>query len=412
MALRGDRDPVSGRLAMLVAQPQRVDVADRTVALHDVKRVAVRGDVEVDRRAHEQRHHQPDADAGPEGEIEDRARPEDMLPDIRRMLARAFLRLILQRDVADQPARLADLVHHLVAGVDAQPAGDAFELLAVADVDSHRTDVETGLTVDAIAVAGNARLAARLATPFAIGDGDRILVHHRGLDARPGAGIDADLLAREAAEGEGGGGGDGDRGVGHGRGRAMQQVMQERRRVGEVEHPGTAGGDADQQPQRPLRHPLADLLEVPLLPQQADAGVAVALDDALDEDEQVGPDRLRAGIAAPHPPHRRGEQEEPEPRHDEKAGDEVEFVRPDLDHEEEEAPVRQVDEHRLVGQRRTAVPADPRGDVVDAQHQRHQHPFQGAEMALHAAREDGFARSVKRGGFARFGGAHRSLSVG
>jgi hypothetical protein len=43
-------------------------------------------------------------------------------------------------------------------------------------------------------------LAARLAPPVAIGDGDRVLVHHRGLDARPGAGIDADLFAEEAAE--------------------------------------------------------------------------------------------------------------------------------------------------------------------------------------------------------------------
>ena len=43
-------------------------------------------------------------------------------------------------------------------------------------------------------------LAARLAAPVAIADGQRVLVHHRGLNARPGAGIDADLLAREAAE--------------------------------------------------------------------------------------------------------------------------------------------------------------------------------------------------------------------
>jgi hypothetical protein len=39
------------------------------------------------------------------------------------------------------------------------------------------------------------QLAARLAAPVAIGDGDRVLVHHRGLNARPGAGIDADLFA-------------------------------------------------------------------------------------------------------------------------------------------------------------------------------------------------------------------------
>jgi hypothetical protein len=51
---------------------------------------------------------------------------------------------------------------------------------------------------------GLAQLAARLAPPVAVGDGQCILVHHRALNARPGAGVDADLFAGEAAEEEGG----------------------------------------------------------------------------------------------------------------------------------------------------------------------------------------------------------------
>jgi hypothetical protein len=39
------------------------------------------------------------------------------------------------------------------AGVDAQAAADAFELLAVADVDAHRADVYAGHAVDAVAAA-------------------------------------------------------------------------------------------------------------------------------------------------------------------------------------------------------------------------------------------------------------------
>jgi hypothetical protein len=39
----------------------------------------------------------------------------------------------------------------VVAGVDAQRTGDAFELLAVANVDAHRADGDAGVAVDAIA---------------------------------------------------------------------------------------------------------------------------------------------------------------------------------------------------------------------------------------------------------------------
>ena len=88
-------------------------------------------------------------------------------------------------------------------------AGDAGQLLAVADVDAHRADVDAGHAVDAVArCPSHGLLAARLAPPVAVADGERVLVHHRGLDARPGAGVDADLFAREAAEEEGGAGQD------------------------------------------------------------------------------------------------------------------------------------------------------------------------------------------------------------
>src|SRR3546814_1293296 len=40
------------------------------------------------------------------------------------------------RGVADQPGRVAHLVHDVVAGIDAGAAGDALVLQAVADVDA------------------------------------------------------------------------------------------------------------------------------------------------------------------------------------------------------------------------------------------------------------------------------------
>jgi hypothetical protein len=47
--------------------------------------------------------------------------------------------------------------------------------------------------------------------------------------------------------------------------------------------------------------------------------------------EQVGPDRLRAGIATPGAPHSGGQQEQADTRHDQQTRHEIEFVRPDLD---------------------------------------------------------------------------------
>ena len=53
--------------------------------------------------------------------------------------------------VGDQPRRPADLRHDGVAGIDAEPALDAAEIGAVADVDAGRTDRDALVAVDAIA---------------------------------------------------------------------------------------------------------------------------------------------------------------------------------------------------------------------------------------------------------------------
>ena len=55
--------------------------------------------------------------------------------------------------------------------------------------------------------------AARLAAVAAIGDGQRLVVDHRRLDARPGAHIGADLLAHQPAQRIGGEGEAGDGGI-------------------------------------------------------------------------------------------------------------------------------------------------------------------------------------------------------
>ena len=111
--------------------------------------------------------------------------------------------------------------------------------------------------------------------------------------------------------------------------------------------------------------------------------------------EQIGPHGLRTGIAAPRPPDRAGDQKQPDPRHDQHARDEVEFVRPDLDIEHVEAAIGEIDQHRLVGRVRPAVPADPRGDVVDRQRDDHDQPLEAPERAVDALVVDGLALGVE-----------------
>src|SRR5262249_57895111 len=108
----------------------------------------------------------------------------------------------------NEPARPVDPVHDLIAGIDAEAAADALQLQPVADVDSGRADRHASAAVNAVAPALPALAllvrAALLAAPGAVGDGQRLLVDHRRLEARPGARIGADLLARPAAEQVGG----------------------------------------------------------------------------------------------------------------------------------------------------------------------------------------------------------------
>ena len=89
---------------------------------------------------------------------------------------------------------------------------------AVADVDAGRADGDALQAIDAIAAPfpGLPQLVrrARLAAPLAVGDEQRLAIEHRALNARPGAHIDADLLAGDAAKHIGGGGEDADEEIG------------------------------------------------------------------------------------------------------------------------------------------------------------------------------------------------------
>ncbi len=158
--------------------------------------------------------------------------------------------------VGDQPRRAAELRHHRVAGVDAQAALDAAEIGAVADIDAGRADVHALQAVDAVAgrralraqLLGLLGGAARLAAVVAVGDVERVFVGQRRLDARPRAHIETDLLAHVAGQRIGREGEDADPGIGDEGRVAAGQILHQRRRVGEIQHPGAAGPPRHHQP--------------------------------------------------------------------------------------------------------------------------------------------------------------------
>src|SRR6266700_6265808 len=134
--------------AALVQQTNRVGIADRSAAQPDRDRVAVMQDVDVEQRARQQGVEHDRADDGDDGAVDDRARTDDTV-DLRLAFAAP-----LDVDVVvvpDQALRPADFLHHGVAGIDAEPALDAFELRTVADIDAGRADRDALITIDAIA---------------------------------------------------------------------------------------------------------------------------------------------------------------------------------------------------------------------------------------------------------------------
>ncbi len=124
---------------------------------------------------------------------------------------------------------------------------------------------------------------------------------------------------------------------------------------------------------------------------------AVALDEALDGVEQVGPHGLRAEIAAPDAAADRVHQEQRHRGDDQKAGEVIDLLRPQLDEEEIEAPARKIDQHRLARRVRAAIPPHEGEDVIDGEAEPHQRPFDVAVGAGDALRIDLPACGVERG---------------
>ena len=176
-----------------------------------------------------------------------------------------------------------------------------------------------------------------------------LLVQHRGLEARPRAHVRADLLARPAGQQIGRGGEQEGEEIHLLRSGAGPEFHRHRRRIDVVHDPGAAGPECDAEPGRVLQRLAPDRVERHRLCVALHAFVAVAFDQALDPHEEIGPHRLRAGVAAPDAAEQAGDQEQRDRAHDQQAGQVVDVLRPELEIEEVEALVPDRQQHRLVG---------------------------------------------------------------
>ena len=93
-----------------------------------------------------------------------------------------------------------------------------------------------------------------------------------------------------------------------------KEIPRNCRRVVKIENPGPTRGGCNQDPRNMFGDFTRDLVHRPRLLIQTHARIAVTFEKALNRDEKIGPDRLRAGKSAPNAPKERCREEEPQRR--------------------------------------------------------------------------------------------------
>ncbi len=136
----------------------------------------------------------------------------------------------------------------------------------------------------------------------------------------------------------------------------------------------------------------AQLARAPAFAVEPDARDAVALDLALDPQEDLGVDRLRTGIAAEQPSGDRGEQEQRQRRDHQQYRQVDHVLRPQHQAEQIELARAEVEQHRLA-----AVPLQPRRAVEHQLRGQHHGDAPVGEGPAHGARIDLAPDLVQRG---------------
>ncbi len=189
--------------------------------------------------------------------------------------------------------------------------------------------------------------AARLAAVAVVGDDQRVVVEHRALEARVRAHVLADLLAHPPRIAVGGEAVEADPEHLPGTEREGEHLVAEQLDGREVAHEGEARPQAHRNPGGMLAGLDAELARGERPGVELGARIAVALEEALDPEEDLGVDRLRAGIAAPEPSRDRGEEEERHRGDDEERGEVDEILRPEDQAEDVELARAEIEEDRL-----------------------------------------------------------------
>jgi len=265
------------------------------------------------------------------------------------------------RVVAHQATRETHLVHDGVAGVDAQSAGDALVLKAIADVDTGRTNLHAEVAVDAVAVsqclalgqgaqAGARRHASRgtLAAFAVVMHAERGGLVHRPLETTVRADEGADMFAQHA-RGDKGRKGQGDGGdVSGGRRLPHHQVDQQGLGMTEIEHEGQRGPEREQKPQHAGTAQFEHLLGLrPGLAQQSQAGGPFTLEEVLDPHEGIGPKGLEAEVAAKRTTDQHRGEEQDHGRDEQQQRQPENVLRVDRHVEQHVAPSGDVEHHCL-----------------------------------------------------------------
>ena len=346
-----------------VHDSQRIDVLDQSSLDFAGEHTPVADDVDLERRSHGDAVGGHQSDDQQDDAVQDDARPDQMGDDLGP--AEVLFHRVLGR-VTDQAARIADLIHDLIAAVDAGRAADAFVLQAIANVDASGADVHADVAVDAVALAGClvvlvlATRGTRFAAAGVIGDNQRVLVEHHALEARVRAHVFAYLFAQEPSHAIGREGVEEDPEGLPGAEVEGDKVVDLGVDGCEVASKREAGPQGDGKPEDVFAGLDAQLARAHRLPVELDAGVTLAFDLLLYPHEDFRVDGLWTGITTEQATADCGKEEQGVGRDDQQDCEIDHVLWPEDQAENIELAFDQIEQNCLA-----AVPRQPAKTVED-----------------------------------------------
>jgi len=218
---------------------------------------------------------------------------------------RRLTRLLIQRCIANQAARLAYLVHDRITGIQTQAASDTTQLLSISYVHTCGANLHTLEAIDAIALRG-IRLAsftqfsAGLPTLDVVCRQDGLRITHDSLNTGIRAKPDTGLLAHETGKNIGTNKKHGKYDPANLREIEVNQIVPISKSIHKPDREADTGEQGDQHPDRVLKYFLLDLVQTQWRIVQLAPGERIAFYLVLDPGEPVAPCGLKTKEAAPY----------------------------------------------------------------------------------------------------------------